>query len=117
MKDFTEYLNENVRSELLEYSGHRLVFPLKMKNGLVMSVQASTTHYCEPRSTTEVPNYNWYETFEIGFPSQKVEKLLPYAEEPESPTDTVYAYVPKALVREVIADAGGVIGVVKEGEE
>jgi len=35
---------------------------------------------------------------------------MKYAEEPEIPTDTVYPYVPKSLIQEIIDDNGGVVG-------
>ncbi|MCP3683707.1 MAG: hypothetical protein GY861_13565 [bacterium] len=119
MKDFTEVLNENILREYLEYGGHRVANHLVMEDGTVMSIQASATHYCSPRETTPVANYNWYEEFEIGFPSKKFTELLPYAEDPESPTDTVYGWVPKEIIRKVIESCGGVKGVVEieEGEE
>lgn len=113
MKDFTEYLNEAVRSEELRWGGHRLVFPLLMNDGTQMSIQASSTHYCSPRETTEVANYNWYEEFEIGFPTKPMKALLPYAEDESEPTDTVYAYVPKSVIRSVIESCGGVKEVIR----
>lgn len=113
MKDFTEILNENVRHERLEYSGHRLAYPLELADGTILSVQASTSHYCEPRETTPRANYNWYEEFEIGFPTKVIAKLIPYAEDDSDPTNTVYGFVPKALIREVVEDCGGVVGVFK----
>jgi len=35
--------------------------------------------------------------------------LMPYAETPENPTDTVYAYVPVELVTNVIVKHGGMV--------
>lgn len=116
MKDFTEVLNESVRYENNELGGHRLAFPLELADGTTLSIQASATHYCEPRETTEVVNYNWYESFEIGFPSAMIEELLPYAEEPETPTDTVYGWVSKEVIRDIIEKRGGVVGSLK-GED
>ena len=113
-KDFTEYLNEAVRQEHKEYGGHRLAFPLRLNDGTQLSIQASSTHYCSPRETTEIANYNWYEEFEIGFPTKVIDKLLPYAEEESTPTDTVYGWVPKALIREIIEECGGVKEVVSD---
>jgi len=73
------------------------------KDGLVLSIQASSMHYCTPRD-----NYGPYSTVEIGFPSRKVEALMPYAEDPERPTETVYSCVPVVVVEEIIREAGGI---------
>lgn len=116
MKDFTEILNESVRHESDICQGHRLAYPLELADGTTLSIQASATHYCEPRETTESANYNWYESFEIGFPSNVIEEILEYAEQPETPTDTVYGWVPKEVIRQVIESRGGVVGIFK-GEE
>jgi len=114
-KDFTEWLNEAVGEENKGFGGYRLTFPLEMKDGTQLSIQASSTHYCSPRETTEIPNYNWYEDFEIGFPTRIIDKLLPYAEDQEKPTETVYGWVPKDLIREIIEECGGVEGVATYG--
>jgi hypothetical protein len=113
MQEFTEILNESVRHESDICGGHRLAHPLEHEDGTVLSIQASATHYCEPRETTDVANYNWYESFEIGFPSKVIEEILEYAEEPETPTDTVYSCVPKEVIRELIDTRGGVVGSLK----
>lgn len=70
-------------------------------SGLKMSVQASRTHYCLPRDNAGP----WVEV-EVGFPSERVESLMEYAEDPDSPTGTVYAGVPVDVV-EAIVDANG----------
>jgi hypothetical protein len=75
---------------------------IRCKDGFEFSVQASTTHYCEPRS-----NVGPWNAVEVGFPNAEEELLLPYAEDPEHPTETVYAYVPVGVVEEVIKKHGG----------
>ena len=104
IKDFTQWLNEAVRQE---HQGYRLAYQLVMNDGTELSIQASSFHHCNPR-TTEIPNYNWYDEFEIGFPNRVIDKLLPYAEDVDEPTETVYAYVPKNLIRCIVEDCGGV---------
>ena len=74
-------------------------------DGFTMSVQASEYAYCEPRYT----GAEQYETVEIGYPSQREELLMEYAETTADPTDAVYAYVPAALVFEVIVKHGGMV--------
>jgi hypothetical protein len=78
---------------------HRLV----CKDGFTMSVQASPTHYCSPK-TCEGP----WTTFEVGFPSAHEPLLREHAEEPDDMTDTVCGYVPADLVAEIVAKHGGV---------
>ena len=78
------------------------------KDGFRMSIQANDTAYCDPR----IAGADKYETVEIGFPNQREEMILEYAEDRASPTNTVYAYVPSSLVSLVIAKHGGIV----EGE-
>ena len=44
---------------------------------------------------------------EIGFPSEKEELIMEYAESPDRPTRTVYSFVPHEVVHEVIKKHGG----------
>jgi len=78
------------------------------KDGFEMSVQANDTAYCDPR----IAHADKYISVEIGFPNRIEEMILEYAEDRESPTGTVYAYVPSSLVSLVIAKHGGIV----EGE-
>jgi hypothetical protein len=74
------------------------------KDGFSLSVQASEGHYCMPRYNTGP----WYKV-EVGFPSQREEVLMPYAEDKDSPTGTVYGYVPIQIVEELIDSHGGMV--------
>tara|TARA_B100000700_G_scaffold113878_1_gene128000 strand:+ start:86 stop:454 length:369 start_codon:yes stop_codon:yes gene_type:complete len=78
------------------------------RDGFSMSVQANSTSYCSPR----VSNADRYTDVEVGFPNKSEDLLLEYAEDPDSPTETVYPYVPTTVVSLVIAKHGGMI----EGE-
>tara|TARA_B100001123_G_scaffold317245_1_gene355380 strand:- start:618 stop:923 length:306 start_codon:yes stop_codon:yes gene_type:complete len=78
------------------------------KDGFSMSVQANSTSYCSPR----ISNADRYTDVEVGFPNESEDLLLEYAEDPDSPTETVYPYVPTTVVSLVIAKHGGMI----EGE-
>ncbi|QDP66901.1 MAG: hypothetical protein Unbinned4409contig1002_2 [Prokaryotic dsDNA virus sp.] len=69
------------------------------KDGFSMSVQDGEHHYAK-----------WGESYEVGFPSEREELLMPYVEDPDYPTETVYAYVPKAVVSQVISKHGGIDG-------
>lgn len=101
--------NENYFRENIDYpdNSYRMTQILKLLDGTELSIQASWGHYCNPKLT--VRDYNKYDSFEIGFPSVKFESLMEYAEDPENPTDTVYGYVPKEVIDEIVLNCGGVI--------
>lgn len=72
-------------------------------DGFSVSVQANRCAYCRPRDD----NGPYFEV-ELGFPSERpTDAIMQFAEEAERPTETVYGYVPVALVRELIALHGG----------
>lgn len=75
------------------------------KDGFTMSVQASSFSYCNPRED----DAERYSEVEVGYPNQKEELLMEWAEEPENPTETVYPYVPSQRVALVIAKHGGIV--------
>ena len=65
-----------------------------------ISIQASENHYCSPRENLQ----EVYDEVEIGFPNFIFSEnfINQYAEEPESPKDTVYANVPmEELAQEI----------------
>lgn len=109
MKHFTQVMNENV---VQEYGDNRITSRLELQDGTVLSIQASGFHYCDPQETTEVPNYAWYESFEIGFPSKVIEEIIQFAEDEEDPCGTVYGRVPKHIIEGIILKRGGIKGVV-----
>ena len=80
------------------------------KDGFSMSVQANSIAYCYPRKD----NAPFYFEFEICFPSEREELIMPFAEEPDYPTDTVYGYVDYKIVDEVIEKHGGLVYHVSE---
>lgn len=104
---FVSYWNYDWYTKEIDYTfptqRHRMI----MKDGFSMSVQASDTHYCHPRQNLALQDAHYYE-YEIGFPSERVESLIDFAEQPEKPTETVYAYVPAAVVQGVIDLHGGI---------
>ena len=71
-----------------------------------MSVQASDFNYCSPRRNL-IDSLSYYE-FEVGFPSERVEEFMIYAEEAECPTETVYGWVPWEVIQGVINRNGGI---------
>ena len=74
-------------------------------DGYSVSVQAGWGIYSAPRADAA-----HYTKVELGYPSHVDDDLLPYAETPDDPTDTVYGYVPVELVDRVIQKHGGIIG-------
>ena len=70
-----------------------------------VSVQASETSYCDPRN-----NVGPYTAVELGYPSTSDPMLDGYAEDASRPTDTIYGWVPVALVRDLIVKHGGAVG-------
>lgn len=100
-----KYNHENPKMSI------QMTKPLLLANGVVLSVQASQYHYCHPRQTAPVPDYDFYEAFELGFPTEKLpEEFTEYAGDSDHLTDTVYAYVPKELLQKYIDSVGGVVG-------
>lgn len=74
------------------------------KDGFKMSVQASASHYCAPR---ELVASGAYAAWEVGFPSKKEKALMPFCEDADKPTETVYGYVPTQIIDDLIAKHGG----------
>ena len=73
-------------------------------DGFTISVQACDWKYCSPRN-----NIGPYYEVELGYPNRPEAVLLPYAENPAKPTETVYAYVPSTTVLEVLVSHGGFV--------
>ena len=73
-------------------------------DGFSMSVQASEYTYCTPRDSIGP-----YTAVEIGMPTTREDDFMPYCEDPEDPTGTVYGYVPASIVSRVISRHGGII--------
>ena len=74
-------------------------------DGFRMSVQAHDGAYCSPR----LDGAPKYAEVEIGFPSEEESLIMPWVEDPEKPTDTVYCYVPVDVVTNVIVKHGGMV--------
>ncbi len=76
--------------------------PIKCADGFSMSVQGNEGAYCTPKD-----DQGPYFSVEVGYPSASEPLLLPYAENPSTPTSTIYGWVPSAVVLEVIERHGG----------
>jgi hypothetical protein len=75
---------------------------IECEDGFSLSVQASHGAYCSPRTNLGP----WYQV-EVGYPSDVPTEIMRYCEDPETPTETVYGYVPIELVETLIAAHGG----------
>jgi len=93
-------------NEIFRGLGDEYVKPhITCKDGFKMSVQASETHYCEPRQS----RLDYYYSFEVGYPTEDENLLFQYADDPENPHDSsVFGYVPAYILDEIIEKHGGV---------
>ena len=73
-------------------------------DGFNMSIQADEFVYCSPRN-----NDGPYTAVEIGFPSHHEDLILEFAEDKDTPTQTVYGWVPSHIVSLVLAKHGGIV--------
>lgn len=111
-RHFTAVMDENRQDK--DLGGGRMyrgnVSRIILADGGVMSIQASEFHYCQPRRNLD--SYADYECFEVGFPSKHYPELDPYQDifTSDDPTDSVYGWVPKEVIEEIINRAGGVSG-------
>ena len=107
--------------KILNYSPHNkskyfqnVIPKVFFKDGFSISIQVSSGHYCAPRDEGKLCCFEYDDSdiihteFELGFPSEKDEIILEYAEEEEHPTKTVYGYVPLSIVLQLIEKHGGI---------
>ena len=78
---------------------------VKCADGYTVSIQAGYGLYSTPRIFAD-----FYTKVELGYPSAVDEDLLEYAESENAPLDTIYAFVPVALIEKVLERHGGIIG-------
>jgi len=78
---------------------------LECLDGFYLSVQASAGHYCEPRN-----DLGPWTSLEVAYPNRIEPLLWPYVEigsQSQAWLDSVYPFVPFALVAAVIELHGG----------
>ena len=115
----------NVFDQIAQFGNHdRSITPNRITcaDGFTLSVIAGPGAYCSPRPAlldslpdglvSDAPkNYPGpYTAVEVGFPSKRPEPWGEWsqrAEDEESPTATVYGYVPVEMVRALIENHGG----------
>jgi hypothetical protein len=73
-------------------------------DGTTLSVQAGESNYCSPRD-----NIGPWTRVEVGFPSKHFPLLDEYKDggESDSPTESVYGFVPIEIVEKCIEECGG----------
>ena len=114
MFDFNEYQrqfpNDGDKAETagshlhLSLSRFRHIPRLICADGFEMSAQASEFHHCFPAVTDAA----FYDTVEVGFPSEAQEELMPFIEgDDDKPTETVYDDVPVAIINALVNKHGG----------
>lgn len=103
---------------------------LVCNDGFTISVQANEYAYCTPRISQGLidgklycrnafgfdgkieegftKKFIPYTKVELGYPSQVEPDILPYAEDSDNPTNTVYGYVPIEIVDAVVKKHGGI---------
>lgn len=100
-----EYLlmfNEKVHEG---YEGNKIRPRVKCRDGYTVSVQAGYGMYSIPA------RFSCHFTHvELGYPSEEDKELLPYAEDEECLTGTVYVCVPVELVDYIMNKHGGIEG-------
>ncbi|AUR87627.1 hypothetical protein NVP1101O_216 [Vibrio phage 1.101.O._10N.261.45.C6] len=119
MRDFRKALNNNVMMKYESFFGHGDIktFWIELKSGLTLSIQAGEGNYSSPRTNFKHPQFQRYKEFEIGFPSKMVPEFMPYCEDEDKPTDTVYGWVPREVIQKVINQNGGIKQFVKPNLE
>lgn len=74
------------------------------KDGYNVSIQAGWGWYCSPREDLKNGNYK---SVELGFPNKIDDELIPYAEDKDNLSHTVYGYVPIEIIAKVLEKHGG----------
>jgi len=75
------------------------------EDGFTVSIQASRNNYCEPR----IDDADLWSSVELGYPSQADWLIIGYAEDKDTPTETVYGWVPVHTVYLLLTKHGGVV--------
>jgi len=103
-----DYIFDDVKDDLLNHLNLEatVVSEIDLNNGVSLSVQASSTHYCQPKI-----NHGVWQTVELRISSDyksKIPKsLLNYKEGDWHGDYIILAYVPISLVVSFIIISGG----------
>ena len=100
-------LTRRIETNFLGFEVQRTRPAVVCKDGFSVSIQAGECLYCSPRDNRAKE----YECVELGFPSEKEELIMDYAEDCDKPTDTVYGFVPVEIVDEMLEKHGGIVDI------
>lgn len=73
------------------------------KDGFMLSVQASSMHYCKPPR-----DYTIWTHVEVAYPNIEEDVLEQYADEPDGFNMTIYPYVPIEIIQGLVDKHGGI---------
>ena len=104
-RDFLEATYHVINVPEIDYSYLEVRPRVHCVDGFSISIQASKSHYCDPRDDLEGGEYRMVE---LGFPSEPDELITPYAESEHDLTGTVYGFVPTYIVNELLYKHGGI---------
>lgn len=104
-QEFVQQVDGNDKRTWTSAYDTTLLRAVQCKDGFKVSIQASATHYCSPRDN--VP-FSRYTAYELGYPSSADDLIAEYAETPDRPTESVYAWVPRSVVEQLIEKHGGI---------
>ena len=86
------------------------------KDGFNVSIQRSHLHYCDLQTdlsgdfySIPYPDDISETSYELGYPSEKDDLIMEYAETPDDPTGTVYGFVPYDTVVKLLERHGGIV--------
>ena len=96
-------IQDFLKETFIEKNGMVIRQPIECADGFSVSVQASSFHYCSPRTNTDS-----YSSVELGYPSEADDLIMEYAKEQDNPTETVYGWVPIEIVQQLIEKHGGI---------
>ena len=97
MDKVNEYLKRNYKSTVIGDVELCVIKRMECADGFMISVQASSMHYCVPRKNGAWP----YSEVELD------ELIAEYANKPNT-TETVFAYVPIDIVNRLVEKHGGI---------
>lgn len=109
LEDFLKATNQSNHQQILPIDVYQKDRPIVVCNdGFKMSIQASRYHLCTPHKN----NRTDYTTFELSMLSEEIpelEEFKIYDNGPLNRFDTqTYAFVPRAIVEEILAEHGGI---------
>ncbi len=109
MSELIKFLEATIVTREIDFETHHCVLQILRprvvcNDGFSISIQASETHYCEPRQS-KISNYK---SVELGYPNFEEELIKEYAEEGDDLTGTVYGWVPVEIVDKLLEKHGGI---------